>query len=94
VKKLSRVRIKPKEEAGFLTTWFAPRGELGPGGELCPLGRMFTPLFNPRGEYSLLFRRMEGPTENVTPYGTKFTPGSNFDPGGLPLRASGDSFFP
>jgi hypothetical protein len=55
---------------------------------------MFTPLFNPRGEYSLLFRRMEGPTENVTPYGTKFTPGSNFDPGGLPLRASGDSFFP
>jgi hypothetical protein len=41
---------------------------------------MFTPSFIPRGEHSLLFRRMEGQTENFTcgdkihPWGTKFTP--------------------
>jgi hypothetical protein len=29
----------------------------------------FTPLFTPRGEHSLLFRRMEGQTENFTPRG-------------------------
>jgi hypothetical protein len=34
------------------------------GGELCPLGGMFTPSFTPRGERSLLFRRMEGQAEN------------------------------
>jgi hypothetical protein len=28
---------------------------------------MFTPSFTPRGEHSLLFRRMEGRTENFTP---------------------------
>jgi hypothetical protein len=27
---------------------------------------MFTPSFTPRGEHSLLFRRMEGRTENIT----------------------------
>jgi hypothetical protein len=62
---------------------FTPRGELGPPREeICPLGGMFTPSFTPRGEHSLLFRRMEEQTEdNFTsrgqnsPLGTKFTPG-------------------
>jgi hypothetical protein len=30
---------------------------------------MFTPSFTPRGEHSLLLRRMEGQTENFTPRG-------------------------
>jgi hypothetical protein len=30
---------------------------------------MFTPSFTPRGEQSLLFRRMEGQTDNFTPKG-------------------------
>jgi hypothetical protein len=41
----------------------------GPRGEICPLGGMFTPLFTLRGESSLLFRRIEGRTENLTPRG-------------------------
>jgi hypothetical protein len=47
----------------FLTSSLAPRGEI------CPLGVKFTPLFTPRGEHSLLFRRIEGRTENFTPRG-------------------------
>jgi hypothetical protein len=41
---------------------------------------MFTPSFTPRGEHTLLFRRMEEQTENFIPRGlphpqeTKFTP--------------------
>jgi hypothetical protein len=27
--------------------------------EICPLGGMFTPSFTPRGEHSLLLKRME-----------------------------------
>jgi hypothetical protein len=50
----------------------APRGELGPKDELCPLGGMFTTLFTPRGEHSLLFRRMEGRTDNFTPRGSLY----------------------
>jgi hypothetical protein len=42
---------------------------LAPRGEICPLGGMFTPSFTPRGEHSVLFRRMEGQTENFTPRG-------------------------
>jgi hypothetical protein len=42
---------------------------LAPRGELCPLGVKFTPLFTPRGEHSLLFRRMEGQTNNFTLWG-------------------------
>jgi hypothetical protein len=38
-----------------------------------PLGGMFTPSFTPWGEHSLMFRRMEGRTENFTP-GDKFYP--------------------
>jgi hypothetical protein len=72
----------------------APRGELGPQGwTLSPRG-MFTPSFTPRGEHSLLFRRMEGRSENFTPQGITFPLGGqksllwdNFAPGGqsLPL---------
>jgi hypothetical protein len=40
---------------------------LAPRSELCPLGGMFTPSFTPRGEHSLLFRRLERQTENLTP---------------------------
>jgi hypothetical protein len=39
---------------------------LAPRGELFPLGVNFTLSFTPRGEHSLLFRRMEGQTENFT----------------------------
>jgi hypothetical protein len=59
----------------FLTSPLAPRGEI------CSLGEMFTSSFTPRGEHSLLLRRMEGQTENSTPggqlrrQGTKFTSG-------------------
>jgi hypothetical protein len=52
--------------------------------ELCPLEGMFTP----KGEHSLLFRRIKGQTENFTPPGDKYTPrgqnsplGENFAPG-------------
>jgi hypothetical protein len=40
-----------------------------PRGELCPLEEMFTPTFTPRGEHSVLFRRMDGLTEKFTPRG-------------------------
>jgi hypothetical protein len=54
----------------FLTLPLAPLGvNLAPRGEICPLGVKFTPSFTPRGEHSLLFRRMEGRTENFTPRG-------------------------
>jgi hypothetical protein len=50
--------------------WISPLGvNLSPRGEICPLGVKFPPLFTPRGEHSLLFRRMEGQTENFTPRG-------------------------
>jgi hypothetical protein len=38
-------------------------------GEFCPLGGVLTPLFTPRREHSLLFRRMKGLTDNFTPKG-------------------------
>jgi hypothetical protein len=47
----------------FLTSPLAPRGEI------CFLGGMFIPSFTPRGEDSLLFRRMEGWTDNFNPRG-------------------------
>jgi hypothetical protein len=68
--------------------------KLDPRGELCPLGGMFTPPFTPRGEHYLLFRRMEGQTENFTPRdlpprGQSSILGDYFVPGGqsLSLRA-------
>jgi hypothetical protein len=51
----------------FLTSTLAPRGKIG------PLGLKFTPSFSPRGEHSLMFRRMEGQTE-FHPPGDNFTP--------------------
>jgi hypothetical protein len=48
---------------------FAPRGELGPQGwTLFPRGSVH-PYDHPRGDHSLLFRRMEGRTDNFTPRG-------------------------
>jgi hypothetical protein len=67
---------------------FTPRGELGPQGWNLSLGGMFTPLFTPRGEHSLLLRRMEGRTENFTPkgklhpQGTTSPLGAKFSPRG------------
>jgi hypothetical protein len=58
----------------FLTSPLAPRREI------CPLGEMFTPSFTPRGEHSLLFRRMEGRTENFTPRGHNSPLGDKFAP--------------
>jgi hypothetical protein len=50
--------------------WTSPLGvNLAPRGEICPLGVKFIPSFTPRGEHSLLFRRMEGQTENFLPRG-------------------------
>jgi hypothetical protein len=57
---------------------------------------MFTPLFTPRGEHSLLFRRMEGRTENFTPrgklhpQGTKFTPERHIRPWGVKFTPRGE----
>jgi hypothetical protein len=61
---------------------------LAPRGEICPLGVKFTPSFTPRGEHYLLFKRMEGRTENFTPRGqihpwvTNSPLGSKFAPRG------------
>jgi hypothetical protein len=58
---------------------------------------MFTPAFTQRGEHSLLFRRMEGRTENFTPReylhpsGTKFTPGRELRPWGSKFDPRGDA---
>jgi hypothetical protein len=41
---------------------------------------MFTHSFTPRGEHSLLFRRMMGRTENFTPQGDDFVPGGKVRP--------------
>jgi hypothetical protein len=54
---------------------------LTPRGEICPPGVMFIPSFPPRGEHSLLFRRMEGRAENFTPRAQNSPPGDNFAPG-------------
>jgi hypothetical protein len=57
----------------FLTSPLAPR----------PLGGMFTPSFSPRGEHSLLFKRMEGRPENFTPRGQNSSLEDNFAHGEL-----------
>jgi hypothetical protein len=53
----------------FLTLPLAPEVNLATGGEICPLGGMFTRLFTTRGECSLLFRKVERRTKNFTPRG-------------------------
>jgi hypothetical protein len=64
---------------------------LAPMGEICPLGRMFTPSFTPKGDHSLLFRVMEGrtynfiPRELLHPQGTKFNLGGQLRPWGQSL---------
>jgi hypothetical protein len=70
----------------FLTTWFASRGEL------CFLGGIFTPSFTPRGEHSLLFRRMEGRTE-TSPQVINSPLGDKVHYGGL-LHLLGSKFAP
>jgi hypothetical protein len=70
------------------------------GDEICPLGGLFTISFTPRGEHSLIFKRMKGQTVGLYPWGitsppmwdnftmeANFTLGANFTPGGhiLPL---------
>jgi hypothetical protein len=63
----------------------------GPRGEIRPLGEMFAPSFTPRGKHSLLFRRMEGRTENFTPRGQLHPWGQSL-PLGAKLRISFLSF--
>jgi hypothetical protein len=53
-----------------------------PQGWSLPLGGMLTASFPRRGEQSLLFRRMEGPTENFNP-GDNFTPRGQIHPWGV-----------
>jgi hypothetical protein len=48
----------------------------GPQGITSPLGVKFTPSFTPRGEHSLLFRRMEG-EQRISPPGDNFTWGQS-----------------
>jgi hypothetical protein len=50
-------------------------------------------MFTPRGEHSLLFRRMEEQTENFNPRGQLYPYGTNFTPGGQ-LRPWGSKFAP
>jgi hypothetical protein len=64
------LRLQPRRLRAILNFTPAPRGEI------CPLGVKFTPSFTPRGEHSLLFRRMEGQT------GDNFTPRGQSHPGG------------
>jgi hypothetical protein len=88
----------------FFLHW-PPGVKLAATGVICPLGAMFTPSFTPRGEHSLLFRRMEGkqmislPRDNLTsrgknsPLGDNFTPGGQLRPWGT-TSPLGDNFAP
>jgi hypothetical protein len=80
----------------LLLTHVLPLGvNLAPRVKFSPRGN-FTPTFTPRGEYYLLFRRMEGGGQRISPRGYTFISsgqnsplGVNFAPGGhsLPLGA-------
>jgi hypothetical protein len=70
---------------GQFLTWISRRGELlalgvnlAPVGFFCPLEETFSLSFTTRGEHYLLFRRMEGQTENVAPKGITSLLGENF----------------
>jgi hypothetical protein len=89
----------PGDQRAILNFTPGPQGRisplgvnLAPTGEICPLGVKFTPSFTLMGEHSLLFRRMEGRTENFTPkgitspQGTNSPLGDNFAPGGQSLH--------
>jgi hypothetical protein len=54
---------------------------------------MFTTSFTLRGEHSLLFRRMEGQTENFTPKGITSPPGDKVLPWGI-TSPQGSKFAP
>jgi hypothetical protein len=80
--------VAPQGECVILRS---PRGELGPRGVIWPLGDMLTPSFTPRGEHSLLFRRIEvanreqitSPARNkIHPWGTTSPLGSSVAPRG------------
>jgi hypothetical protein len=49
-----------------------PGVKFAPRGELCPIGEMFTPLFTPRGESTLLFRRIEGRSKELHTWGPSY----------------------
>jgi hypothetical protein len=72
----------------LLTLPLTPRGELGPRGEICPLGGMFTPSFTPQGgtlyclEESRGIQRISPPGDNFTPRGQSSPLGAKFTPRG------------
>jgi hypothetical protein len=66
------------ESRQSICRWPSLTSPLAPRGEICPLGGRFTPSFTPSGEHSLLFRRVEGRTENFTPKGQNSPLGDNF----------------
>jgi hypothetical protein len=76
-----KVTMSPKGQRDILNFTPGPQGEtpplgvnLAPRGEICPLGGMFAPLFTPRGEHSLLFRRTGGDEQRISPPRDNFTP--------------------
>jgi hypothetical protein len=78
----------------------SPRGELDtqgwtwpPMGELCTLGESFNPSFNPRSENSPMFRRTEGQSEGLHPWGITPLIGANLTPVGH-ISPLGANFIP
>jgi hypothetical protein len=69
-RKSKNLNLKEPPRGRFLT--FTPRGKL------CILEGMLTPLFTPRCEHSVLFRKMAGQTEGLHPQGITSTPSANF----------------
>jgi hypothetical protein len=63
---------------------------LAPRSELCPLGGMFTVSFAPRGEHSLLFRRMEGQKQTISHPRDNFTPVGQLRPWGSKFALRGE----
>jgi hypothetical protein len=68
-------------------TWFAPRGELGPRSEICPL--YCSPLRSPSGVNTIYCLEKWCGKQRISPLGDKFTPRGqnsplwdNFGPGG------------
>jgi hypothetical protein len=56
-------------EASFLTTGLPPGVKFAPRDELCPLGRMFTPPFTPRGELHSSVYKNGGANKEIHPQG-------------------------
>jgi hypothetical protein len=74
----------PRQDFGLVVDFMKQRAilnfTLDPRGKIRPLGGLLTPSFTPWGEHSLLFRWMEGRTENFTPRGQNSPLGDNFAP--------------